>query len=124
MLYPCPSHRTGRICVSLWPYNYGGKFTFESNACFDAWLKSRAQNSGVRDFEAVNRLAATHGLELMRDIEMPSNNWILVWEARGRLRWYSPSTQVSKPFGSGSFTPANYLRMSRTIPSDFRKIML
>jgi SAM-dependent methyltransferase len=70
----------GYVCF-YGPYNYGGKFTSESNARFDAWLKSCDPNSGVRDFEAVNRLAASHGLELLRDIEMPSNNRILVWEA-------------------------------------------
>lgn len=70
-------------CVCLYgPYNYGGNFTSESNARFDAWLKSRDPNSGVRDFEAVNRLAALHGLELLRDIEMPSNNRMLVWVAQ------------------------------------------
>lgn len=71
-------------CVCLYgPYNYDGKFTSDSNARFDVWLKSRDPNSGVRDFEAVNQLAASHGLELLRDIAMPSNNRILVWEARG-----------------------------------------
>lgn len=70
-------------CVCLYgPYNYNGNFTSESNARFDAWLKARNPNSGVRDFEAVNRLAASHGLELLRDIAMPSNNRILVWLAR------------------------------------------
>lgn len=70
-------------CVCLYgPYNYGGKFTSASNARFDVWLKARAPNSGVRDFEAVNRLAASHGLELLRDIKMPSNNRVLVWRAR------------------------------------------
>ena len=70
-------------CVCLYgPYNYDGKFTSESNARFDAWLKARDPNSGVRDFEAVNRLAASHGLQLLRDIEMPSNNRMLVWESR------------------------------------------
>jgi SAM-dependent methyltransferase len=64
------------------PYNYSGDFTSESNARFDAWLKARDPNSGVRDFEAVNRLAATHGLNLLHDIEMPSNNRILVWLAK------------------------------------------
>ena len=69
-------------CVCLYgPYNYNGKFTSDSNARFDAWLKSRDPNSGVRDFEAVTRLAASHGLELLRDIEMPSNNRMLVWLA-------------------------------------------
>jgi len=71
-------------CACLYgPYNYGGKFTSESNARFDIWLKARDPNSGVRDFEAVNRLATSHGLELLRDIAMPSNNRILVWEAKG-----------------------------------------
>lgn len=69
-------------CVCLYgPYNYGGHFTSEGNARFDAWLKSRDPDSGVRDFEAVNRLAAAHGLELLRDIAMPSNNRMLVWRA-------------------------------------------
>ncbi|HTN93616.1 MAG TPA: DUF938 domain-containing protein [Gallionella sp.] len=70
----------GYVCF-YGPYNYRGNFTSESNARFDVWLKSRDPNSGVRDFEAVNRLAASHGLELLRDIEMPSNNRILVWLA-------------------------------------------
>ena len=71
-------------CVCFYgPYHYGGQCTSESNARFDAWLKSRDPNSGVRDFEAVNRLAQSHGLELLRDIAMPSNNRILVWEAKG-----------------------------------------
>jgi SAM-dependent methyltransferase len=73
----------GYVCF-YGPYNYGGNFTSESNARFDGWLKSRDPRSGVRDFEAVNRLAASHGLELLRDIAMPSNNRILVWEAQAR----------------------------------------
>lgn len=72
-------------CVCLYgPYNYRGNFTSESNARFDAWLKSRDPHSGVRDFEAVNQLAASHGLELLRDIAMPSNNRMLVWQT-GRI---------------------------------------
>jgi hypothetical protein len=61
------------------PFNYDGKFTSESNARFDAWLKSRDPNSGVRDFEALNRLAESHGLRLQQDVSMPANNRILVW---------------------------------------------
>lgn len=71
-------------CVCLYgPYNYDGKFTSDSNARFDAWLKARDPNSGVRDFDAVNQLAASHGLQLLRDIAMPSNNRMLVWQAKG-----------------------------------------
>jgi SAM-dependent methyltransferase len=70
-------------CICFYgPYNYGGHFTSESNARFDAWLKSCDPGSGVRDFEAVNRLASSHGLDLLRDIAMPSNNRILVWRAQ------------------------------------------
>jgi cyclopropane fatty-acyl-phospholipid synthase-like methyltransferase len=69
-------------CVYLYgPFNYGGNFTSESNAKFDAWLKSRNPDSGIRDFEAICQLALAEGLNLLRDIEMPSNNRILVWEA-------------------------------------------
>lgn len=70
-------------CVCFYgPYNYGGHFTSGSNARFDTWLKSLDPSSGVRDFEAVNRLAASHGLDLLRDIAMPSNNRMLVWRAK------------------------------------------
>lgn len=67
-------------CLCLYgPFNYGGNFTSESNALFDAWLKSRDPNSGVRDFEAVNDLAESHGMVLLRDVAMPANNRTLVW---------------------------------------------
>jgi len=69
-------------CLCLYgPYNYNGTFISESNASFDVWLKSRDPKSGIRDFEAVNELAALHNLKLQRDIEMPSNNRMLVWAA-------------------------------------------
>jgi hypothetical protein len=71
----------GYLCL-YGPFNYGGKFTSESNARFDAWLKARNPDSGVRDFEAIDRLAASLGLVLLRDIEMPSNNRMLVWCSR------------------------------------------
>lgn len=70
----------GGILCLYGPFNYGGKFTSESNARFDVWLKSRDRNSGVRDFEDINRLAETHGLFLLRDVTMPSNNRTLVWQ--------------------------------------------
>lgn len=70
-------------CVCFYgPYNYQGKFTSESNARFDEWLKSRDPESGVRDFEAIDQLAASHGLSLSNDIEMPINNRTLVWHAK------------------------------------------
>lgn len=62
------------------PFNYDGKYTSESNASFDQWLKSRDLNSGVRDFEALDNLANDNGMTLKNDIEMAANNRILCWE--------------------------------------------
>jgi len=69
----------GLLCL-YGPFNYGGKFTSESNARFDEWLKSRDPKSGVRDFEALNLLAEAQGMVLCKDIEMPINNRTLVWQ--------------------------------------------
>ena len=69
----------GIVCI-YGAYNYGGKFTSESNERFDAWLKSRDPVSGVRDFEAVNLLAEAQGLRLLKDVSMPGNNRTLVWQ--------------------------------------------
>ncbi|MCX7165911.1 MAG: DUF938 domain-containing protein [Rhodocyclales bacterium] len=67
------------------PFNYGGRFTSESNAAFDAWLKQSCSHQGIRDFEAVDALAAKAGLKLIEDRAMPSNNRCLVWK-RGTSR--------------------------------------
>lgn len=62
------------------PFNYGGEFTSDSNARFDIWLKERAPHQGIRDFEAVNRLAERAGFTLAEDNGMPANNRLLVWK--------------------------------------------
>ncbi|WP_394538713.1 DUF938 domain-containing protein [Lysobacter enzymogenes] len=61
------------------PFNYEGRYTSDSNREFDAWLKARDPVSGIRDFEAVDALAAAIGLRLDEDIAMPANNRCLVW---------------------------------------------
>lgn len=71
--------KNGILCL-YGPFNYGGKFTSDSNARFDVWLKSRDPKSGVRDFEALNALAAAQGMTLLHDFEMPINNRTLVWQ--------------------------------------------
>ena len=69
----------GGILAVYGPFNYGGRYTSESNARFDAWLKTRDPASGVRDFEAVDALARAQGLHLLQDVAMPANNRTLVW---------------------------------------------
>ncbi len=72
----------GGILCLYGPFNYDGKFTSESNAHFDVWLKSRDPKSGVRDFETLNALAGNQNMVLLNDIEMPSNNRTLVWQRK------------------------------------------
>ena len=61
------------------PFNYGGQFTSESNAQFDADLRARDPQSGIRDFEWVNALAAAQGFTLKQDHAMPANNRLAEW---------------------------------------------
>lgn len=69
----------GLFCL-YGPFNYAGQYTSESNARFDAWLKARDPDSGIRDFEALCKLADQHDLTLVADHAMPANNRILVWQ--------------------------------------------
>jgi SAM-dependent methyltransferase len=69
----------GGIFCLYGPFNYAGQFTSESNARFEHWLKARDPLSGIKDFEALEQLAAKAGMELKEDYEMPANNRMLVW---------------------------------------------
>ncbi len=68
----------GAFCL-YGPFNYGGHYTSASNAEFDQWLRSWNPDGGLRDFEAIDQLAADNGLRLQRDYPMPANNRTLVW---------------------------------------------
>jgi cyclopropane fatty-acyl-phospholipid synthase-like methyltransferase len=70
---------TDAVLAIYGPFNYRGRFTSESNASFDASLKLRSPDMGIRDFEAVDELAQSIGLKLLQDCPMPANNRTLVW---------------------------------------------
>lgn len=61
------------------PFNYGGRYTSESNTRFDIWLTERDPLSGIRNFEDLDRLANSAGLYLVKDYPMPANNRTLIW---------------------------------------------
>ncbi|HEU4529725.1 MAG TPA: DUF938 domain-containing protein [Steroidobacteraceae bacterium] len=65
------------------PFNYDGEFTAPSNAAFDAQLRERDPLSGLRDIEAVHRLASSHGLRRLADHTMPANNRLALWRRIG-----------------------------------------
>lgn len=73
----------GRFCL-YGPFAYHGRHTAPSNAAFDASLRARDPDSGVRDVDDLARWAQAAGLVLAADYEMPVNNRTLVWEKRGR----------------------------------------
>ncbi|WP_049398192.1 DUF938 domain-containing protein [Stenotrophomonas maltophilia] len=71
--------RHGALLAVYGPFNYGGRYTSDSNAQFDAWLKARDPRSGIRDVEAVQALAADNGFTRLGDVAMPANNRLLLW---------------------------------------------
>lgn len=69
-----------KACVMIYgPFNYGGRFTSESNAKFDVALKEKDPSMGIRDSEAVVKVAKDMGLSMKEDVEMPANNRCLVF---------------------------------------------
>jgi cyclopropane fatty-acyl-phospholipid synthase-like methyltransferase len=71
---------TGGIFILYGPFNYANRYTSESNARFDQWLKSRDPASGIRNVEDLHQLAQNAGMLLLQDYAMPANNRILVWQ--------------------------------------------
>jgi SAM-dependent methyltransferase len=71
--------RPGGLFFLYGPFNYGGRFTSESNARFDAALRAREAHMGIRDFEAVDACASAARFTLIEDNAMPANNRLLVW---------------------------------------------
>ncbi|TBR36695.1 MULTISPECIES: DUF938 domain-containing protein [Dyella] len=61
------------------PFNERGRFTSESNAQFDVWLKQRGAHMGIRDAADVDALAAGAGFRLTHDLPMPANNRCRIW---------------------------------------------
>jgi cyclopropane fatty-acyl-phospholipid synthase-like methyltransferase len=70
---------SGGLFLAYGPFNYGGRYSSDSNARFDQWLKARDPRSGIKDLDWLRELADQAGLVLDEDIEMPVNNRILVW---------------------------------------------
>ena len=73
--------KTGGIFCLYGPFNYNRRYTSDSNARFDLWLKQRDPQSGLRDIEDLVKLASASGLYLKQDYAMPVNNRLLVWQS-------------------------------------------
>ena len=69
---------SGAPLVLYGPYKRGGEHTAPSNAAFDANLKSRNAEWGVRNLDEVVALAREHGFELAEVVAMPANNLTVI----------------------------------------------
>jgi cyclopropane fatty-acyl-phospholipid synthase-like methyltransferase len=76
------SLRTGGFLYMYGPFRAQQKHTAASNESFDQSLQERNPLWGVRDLEAVEGAAAKEGLVLERTIEMPANNFSLIFYRR------------------------------------------
>jgi SAM-dependent methyltransferase len=68
----------GVLCI-YGPFRYEGRYTSDSNREFDAMLRGRDPDSGLRDVRALVELAAPLGLTLVNDHDLPAFNRLLVF---------------------------------------------
>ncbi|HEX2257558.1 MAG TPA: DUF938 domain-containing protein [Afifellaceae bacterium] len=71
----------GRLFV-YGPFMREGRHTAPSNAAFDASLRRENPEWGVRDMGQLAALAESNGLRMSEAVDMPSDNFVLVFERR------------------------------------------
>jgi SAM-dependent methyltransferase len=69
----------GAPLVLYGPYRIGGWHTAPSNEAFDASLRARNPDWGVRDLDDVVQAAGARGLKFEQSVEMPANNLTVVF---------------------------------------------
>jgi len=69
----------GGVLYLYGPFKEHGRHTAPSNASFDASLRHRDPEWGVRDVAEVSELARQHGLVLVERVAMPANNLSLIF---------------------------------------------
>lgn len=72
----------GAPLVLYGPYRRAGRAIAPSNAAFDEDLRRRNPAWGLRALEDVADIAAAHGFDLERVVEMPANNLTVVFRKR------------------------------------------
>ena len=74
--------RAGGLLLIYGPFNEGGAFTGPGNAAFDADLRRRHPEWGLRDRAAVDAAAAAEGFTVETMRLMPADNRLLVYRLR------------------------------------------
>jgi cyclopropane fatty-acyl-phospholipid synthase-like methyltransferase len=75
--------RAGGLLFLYGPFMREGRHTAPSNAAFDASLKTRNAEWGVRDLSEVRIAAERHSLQLREIVEMPANNLSVIFAKSG-----------------------------------------
>jgi hypothetical protein len=73
---------TNDVLFLYGPYRRFGRHTSQSNAQFDLDLRTHDPAWGLRDLEAVSDVAAGTGFVLAETVQMPANNFSLVFRRR------------------------------------------
>ena len=73
---------TQHVLFLYGPYRRFGQHTSKSNEQFDSDLRTHNSEWGLRDLETVSQSAASSGLVLTEIVEMPANNFSLVFKRR------------------------------------------
>lgn len=68
------------LLITYGPYSKDGVITPESNVSFHASLKARDPQWGLRDINDLIKLAEKNNLSLIDTVEMPANNFTLIWK--------------------------------------------
>ena len=72
--------RRGAKLILYGPFKIDHQHTSASNQEFEKWLHAKDARFGVRDISDVVEIAATTDFRLWKRIEMPANNFLLVFE--------------------------------------------
>ena len=66
------------------PYNHNG-YTSEGNARLDTWLKTEVnKEAGIKELKDIEALAHSYNFQLLKNINMPANNHLLIFEKQPR----------------------------------------
>jgi hypothetical protein len=69
---------SGLLCI-YGPFNIDGEYTSIGNEEFDQKLRANESERGIRDAEALERVALDHQMILQERVSMPANNFLLVF---------------------------------------------
>lgn len=91
---------TQHVLFLYGPYRRFGQHTSKSNEQFDSDLRAQDPEWGLRDLEAVSEAAASSGFVLAEVVEMPANNFSLIFKRRRKATRGSSGPPAS---GAGGY---------------------